>query len=250
MKINVSLLFLLVQLYWSFPLKVLQSLLKLKQVAERKGSFLLSPPKIPRQTLKAWAQTRFFGWDNRKSNNRLIVTWLQHDSCNCPRLSRKDKKGQSYTLGKNPVTQQFVAEPASERQLQTCHGFFQPLDGAVNVFICTGHFWALTTEGSLRTLPPVDWAKGGFKRLKLTQEWSCVSGGGAERGLTAAQIFRNTFAFSGKANRSTGVKVAALCLKPRRKSDASASVQNPHHLSHASPTRKLKLWGHFLKVSD
>ena len=33
-------------------------------------------------------------------------------------------------------------------------------------------------------------------------------------GLTAAQIFRNTFAFSGKANRSTGVKVAALRLKP------------------------------------
>ncbi len=33
----------------------------------------------------------------------------------------------------------------------------------------------------------------------------CVWRLGGE-GLTAAQIFRNTFAFSGKANRSTGVK--------------------------------------------
>lgn len=40
----------------------------------------------------------------------------------------------------------------------------------------------------------------------------CVWRWGGEE-LTGALIFRNTSAFSGKANRSTGVKVAVLCLK-------------------------------------
>lgn len=74
----------------------------------------------------------------------------------------------------------------------------------------------------------------------------CVWRRGGE-GLTAAQIFRNTFAFF--PARPTGPQVSkwlrsVWSCAQRRKSDASASVQNPHHSSHAGPTGKLKLWWH------
>lgn len=43
------------------------------------------------------------GWRIITKTN-LRMTRLKRDSYNCPSLSRKDKKGQNYTLGKNPVT--------------------------------------------------------------------------------------------------------------------------------------------------
>lgn len=57
----------------------------------------------------------------------------------------------------------------------------------------------------------------------------CVWRRGWGRGLSAAQIFRNTFAFlffPGKADWSTGVRVAALCLKLRNR-DVNLMLQRP-----------------------
>ena len=41
------------------------------------------------------------GWRIITKTN-LRMTRLKRDSCNCPSLSRKDKKGQNYTLGEKP----------------------------------------------------------------------------------------------------------------------------------------------------
>lgn len=80
----------------------------------------------------------------------------------------------------------------------------------------------------------------GFKWLKLTQGWSwCVWLRGRE-GINSAQIFRNTFPFSGKANpvhRCQSGRVPFEAAHRKRKSDVSASVQNPHHLSRACEPR-------------
>lgn len=65
-------------------------------------------------------------------------------------------KGQNYTKGKNPVTQQFAIGLARDVQLLTCHGFFPTLGQTMNVFAYAGCVFATTTMESLRSLPPVD----------------------------------------------------------------------------------------------
>lgn len=103
-------------------------------------------------------------------------------------------------------------------------------------------FFAAATEGSLRIIPFVSRAKAGFKWLKVTQGDRVCWEAGLEGINCGSDLQKTRFAFSGTVQQSTGVKVTAICLKltPKRKSDGffSASVQNPHHLSHAGTTGK------------
>lgn len=67
------------------------------------------------------------------------------------------------------------------------------------------------------------------------------------RRLAQLRSLESCLPFLARPTKSTGVKVAAHCLKPRCKSDASSWVQNPHYLSHADSNGKLELWRHLVK---
>lgn len=65
--------------------------------------------------------------------------------------------------------------------------------------------------------------------------------------LAQLRSLESCLPFLARPMKSTGVKVAAHCLKPRCKSDALSWVQNPHYLSHADSNGKLELWRHLVK---